>query len=468
MKWEEYRALDATALAALIRSGELSAEEAVETAIEASERVNPSLNAIRTKAYEYGRERARKPQGGGFSGVPTFVKDTDDLVGYPTLFGSAALPGWPAATSSEFVHQFESTGVAPLGKTSTPEMGLCATTECLAQGPTRNPWDLDRSPGGSSGGSAAMVATGVVPIAHANDGGGSIRIPASCCGLVGLKPSQGRVAGMAGTEKIPVQFAVNGVLSRTVRDTAGFFAAAEEFTPRAALEPIGKVEGPSGERLRIAFFIDSEKHRSPHPEWTAAVRRSAAVCKDLGHEVREIASPFHPSTTDDFLLVWGIGPSMLRLAGRPLAGMPLSGKKLEPLTRGLIRHFWRHLHLLPGAMRRLRAYPQHYAELHRDFDVLLSPVLSGPPPKLGEMAPDQPFDEVFGPMLNFAAYTIVQNVAHVPAISLPLAHSEAGHPIGVQFASGVGQERRLLELAYELESAMPWADRRPEAPSSPN
>lgn len=464
MKWEEYRALDARAIAGLIRSGELGAEEAVETAIEACERINPGLNAIRTKAYEYARGRARREQSGAFAGVPTFVKDTDDLVGYPTLFGSAALPDWPAATSSAFVHQFESAGVVPLGKSATPELGLCATTECLAQGPTRNPWDLERSPGGSSGGSAAMVATGVVPIAHANDGGGSIRIPASCCGLVGLKPSQARVAGMTGAEKVPVQFAVNGILSRTVRDTAAFFAAAERFCPNRSLEPIGSVKGPSTERLRIAYFVDSEKHRPAHPEWTAAVRRSAAVCEDLGHEVREISSPFHPTTTDDFVLIWGIAPSLLRLAGRPLAGRPLQGAKLEPLTRGLIRHFWRHLHLLPGAIRRLRAFPQQYAALHQDFDVLLSPVLAGPPPKLGEMAPDQPFDEVFPAMLRFAAYTIFQNVSHVPAISLPLAHSEAGLPIGVQFAATIGQERRLLELAYELEAAMPWADRRPEKP----
>jgi amidase len=461
MKWEEYRALDAQALAALIRRGEVRAEEVVETAIEASERLNPGLNALRTKGYQYGRERARRELSGAFAGVPTFVKDTDDLLGHPTLFGSAALSNAPATQNSEFVQQLESTGVVPLGKSATPELGLCATTECLAQGPTRNPWDLDRSPGGSSGGSAAMVASGVVPIAHANDGGGSIRIPASCCGLVGLKPSQARVAGMTGAEKVPVQFAVNGILSRSVRDTAAFFAAAEPFRQNALLAPIGEVTGPSKQRLRIAFFLDSEKRRPAHPEWMAAVRRSAEVCRELGHEVREINSPFHPKTTDDFLLVWGIAPSMLRLAGGPLAGQPLDGRKLEPLTRGLIGYFWRNLHLLPNAMRRLRRYPQQYAELHRDFDVLLSPVLSGPPPKLGEMSPDRPFEEVFEPMLRYAAYTIFQNLAHTPAISLPLAQSDDGHPIGVQFAARIGEERRLLELAFELEQAMPWGDRRP-------
>ena len=462
MKWDEYRSLDAVGLAARIQSGELSPEEAVETAIEASERLNPSLNALRSKAYDYGRRRAARKLEGRFAGVPTFVKDTDDLSGSPTFFGSGAVRDVPATRHSPFVLQLESTGVVPLGKSATPEFGLIATTECLAQGPTRNPWNLEHSTGGSSGGSAAMVRSGVVPIAHANDGGGSIRIPASCCGLVGLKPSQTRVVGMAGSEKLPIQFAVNGVLTRSVRDTAAFFAAAELFQSDFALPPIGEVEGPSRQRLRIAFYLDNEKRQSPDPEWAAAVRRTAAVCEDLGHEVREISSPFHPQLGDDFLLLWGLAPALLSAAGGPLAGMPVKSRKLEPVTRGLIRHFWRNLHLLPGALRRLRAFPSDYQQLHEGFDVLMSPVLSGPPPRIGELAPHQSFEEILDPMMKYAAYTLFQNLSHAPAISLPLAQSEAGLPIGIQLGARIGEERRLLELAYELEEAMPWAQRVPK------
>ena len=215
---------DAVEIARRIQAGEIQAREAVAAAIARAERVNPALNAIATPLFDSARRHAEQPRSGVFSGVPSFIKDTDAVAGSPVLFGSRGLPRKPAQKSSPFVRQFLSLGVINLGKTTTPEFGLTGTTEPLVHGPTHNPWKLGFSPGGSSGGSAALVAAGVVPIAHANDGGGSIRIPASCCGVVGLKPSRGRLAAMEGSELFPVKITQQGMVSRLRARHGGLLA----------------------------------------------------------------------------------------------------------------------------------------------------------------------------------------------------------------------------------------------------
>ena len=231
-------------IARLIRVGDIHAREAVEAAIARAEAVNPLLNAIVTPLFDSARRDVERSHAGAFAGVPTFIKDNDAVAGSPFLFGSRGLPVRPAAKSTPFVEQFLSLGLINLGKTTMPEFGLTGTTEPLLHGPTHNPWNLGFSPGGSSGGAAALVAAGVVPIAHANDGGGSIRIPASCCGLVGLKPSRGRLVDVEGTKLFPVKILHQGMLSRSVRDTAVFFHAAERYHRNPKLPEIGLVTRP--------------------------------------------------------------------------------------------------------------------------------------------------------------------------------------------------------------------------------
>lgn len=246
--------LDAVGVADRIKRKEITPDEAVEAAINRAQAVNPSLNAISTEMYAYAKRMAKKPYPGEFSGVPTFIKDNDDVEGFPTTHGSRAVAGVPAKRSSKFVDQFHSLGLVCLGKTTMPEFGLTGTTESSAHGATRNPWNLDHSTGGSSGGSAAMVAAGVVPLAHGNDGGGSTRIPAACCGLVGLKPTRGRLVNVEGSHLLPVNLVHQGVLTRSVRDTAVFYAGAEKHFRNKDLPDIGLVNGPNSRRLRIGFF----------------------------------------------------------------------------------------------------------------------------------------------------------------------------------------------------------------------
>jgi amidase len=278
--------LDGVGIAQKIASGEVRAAEAVEAAITRAKAVNPRLNAIVTDTFDMARREVQKTLSGPFAGVPSFIKDTDDVEGVPTLWGSRALPDKPIKTSKRFVKQFFALGFICLGKSTLPEFGLTATTEPLSSGITGNPWNSDYSTGGSSGGSAALVASGVVPIAHGNDGGGSIRIPAACCGLVGLKPSRGRLERVEGDSLLPVNILHQGVLTRTVRDTAAFYASAEKYRRAPKMPEIGTVQGPGKKRLRIAFFTDTLYGSSCHPESADLVHRIGFYSGEIGHVFR--------------------------------------------------------------------------------------------------------------------------------------------------------------------------------------
>lgn len=283
--------LDGVGIAERISSGEISAAEAVDAAIARAKSVNPALNAIVTETFDTARAQVKDPVTGSFAGVPSFIKDNEDVQGAPTLWGTRAVPNKPAGKSSRFVKQFFSTGLVCLGKTALPEFGLTATTESLAFGTTRNPWHTDYSTGGSSGGSAALVASGVVPLAHGNDGGGSIRIPASCCGLVGLKPSRGRLERVEGSRLMPVDIVYEGILTRTVRDTATFYHGAEKYRRAPRMPEIGDVKHPGKKRLRIALFTDLPYATPAHSESADLVYRTGDLCEELGHTVREIPVP---------------------------------------------------------------------------------------------------------------------------------------------------------------------------------
>ncbi len=446
---------DGVEIARRIKAGDIHPREAVEAAIRRAEMVNPRLNAIATALFDSARERATSPPPGPFGGVPSFIKDTDEVAGSPLLFGSRGLPRKPAEKTSPFAKQFLSMGFINLGKTTTPEFGLTGTTEALLYGPTHNPWRLGFSPGGSSGGSAALVAAGVVPIAHANDGGGSIRIPASCCGLVGLKPSRGRLAEIEGSELLPVKILHQGMLSRTVRDTAYFFHAAERYRRNPRLPQIGLVTRP-GRRLRIGFFTEIGERAPAHPECVDAVHRVAAMCETLGHAVDVVPRPFDEGFHEDFFLLWSTMASVITRFGKQLVHPEFDRTQIEPFTRGLVEHFKRNVRSVPAAIWRLRRFASRYDEGFERYDVLLNPTLAMPPPALGFIGPEVPFETALERLKWFIPFTPVQNVSGGPAISLPMAKSTEGLPIGVQFAARLGQERTLLELALEIEAASPW------------
>jgi amidase len=448
--------LDGVGIAEKISSGEISATEAVEAAIARARSVNPELNAIVTETFDMAREQVKKIVPGPFAGVPSFIKDISDVKGVPTLWGSRAVPNKPVRKSSRFVKQFFSLGLICLGKSALPELGLTATTEPLSSGITRNPWHTDYSTGGSSGGSAALVASGVVPLAHGNDGGGSIRIPASCCGLVGLKPSRGRLERVEGSELMPVNIVYEGMLSRTVRDTAAFYAGAEKYRRNPKLPEIGLVRNPGKKRLRIALFTDTPFGMPCHSESADLVRGTGELCEELGHTVKEIPCPCDAQMADDFILYWGMMAFSLRFCGKFIITCGFDRSKLENWSIDISRHFQKYFLKAPSTIKRLRGYAGIYTDIFSTCDILLNPTLAHPVPQIGYMGPNVPFDEAFERIRKYVTFTPVQNVSGAPAISLPMGFSTNGLPLGVQFGAAFGHEKELLELAFEIEEARPW------------
>jgi amidase len=454
--------LDATGVAQRVRSGEITAQEALEAAIARTERVNPQLNFIATKLYDFGRERAAHVQSGPFAGVPTLIKDLMPMAGQLTKYGSRAFANNIADRQPPYMDALLAAGLTPFGKSTTPEFGLTATTEPILGGPTRNPWELSHSCGGSSGGAAVAVASRAVPIAHGSDGGGSIRIPASCNGLFGLKVSRDRTV-IGGRPEGAIPLSVNGCISRSVRDTAAWLAVTEQTGAEAALAPVGVVAGPSARRLRIFVDIPDARGNEPDPQVRAAIEDAAGLCRDLGHEVREGRPRIDGRQfAEDFTLLWAAGAAeVVALVQSQAPGAPLE-QLLEPLTLDLARHFDRHgLAGLEAAAARLRPVEGLFAEAFTDADVMLTPVLAKPPLRIGEIAPELGMEIGFARVMEYVGYTPLQNVAGAPAMSVPLAWSSEGLPIGAHFSAPRGQERRLLELAYELEQARPWAARKP-------
>jgi amidase len=440
---------DAVATAERIRAGELSAREAVLAAIDRAKAFEPILNAISTETFESALSKSEAPSRGPFSGVPTFIKGLEDEKGVVNDHGSRAYLGHVASGTEPFVREFQATGLVSLGRSAAPEFGLNATTEPLAHGATRNPWNSAHSTGGSSGGAAALVAARVVAIAHGSDAAGSIRIPASHCGIVGLKPTRGRGFEPSVNSKLPVPTLTSGVLTRSVRDTAHFLSAIEDRMPSRTLPPIGLVEGPAAERLRIAVFTDSPLGDEVDGEIRETTLESARQCEALGHSVEEIPCPYaaqllHDTWNHISFLAW-----LLRLQARLRPGV--NAAKLEPWTQGLAEQWKSHWWGFIGLARRMRAASQVSARLFERYDLLLCPVLAGLPPAIGEFAPDLPFDVTFPREKQHMPFAPIQNATGDPAISLPLGVSAAGLPIGVQFAAAPGQEATLLSIALELE-----------------
>ena len=453
---------DAIETAMAVRSGRVSALEVVDAAIARAEALNHQLNFLVADDFERARDRARGslPQG-PFAGVPYLIKDLDDFIGLPTRLGSRATAGVAAATrQAPLIDAMLATGLNPIGKSATPEHGFLPTTEPLAFGPTRNPWDPTRSAGGSSGGAASATAARVVPFAHASDGGGSIRIPASCCGLFGLKTSRGRTLA-TDPGHFPMPLSVQLCVSHSVRDSAALLAAVE--AKDSGLPPVGLVSGPSAKRLRVGMVLDSVSGQSPDPDVAAVIGDMAALLGELGHHVEPTSWPGPiVGMSDAFLLTWSQGAANLLVEDGKRLGHAPGPEDVEPFSLAMAAII---AGAPPGAVDQAVAYLTSLRDVHdawlARYDVILSPVLSLAPPEIGWLAPDLPVDTMAERLTRYVGYTTPYNVVGAPAMSVPGGWSAAGLPIGAQFGAAVGDEATLLGLAFELEQARPWAGRRP-------
>lgn len=444
---------DAVALAQLVRDMQVSPDELAAAATARARLVDPELRAV---ACETTPRHSTDPNA-EFFGVPTFIKDNTDVAGLPTTHGSEAFTARPAKKDGAYTTQLLSTGMTLMGKTRMPEFGFNATTEYMTEEPVRNPWHTEYSVGASSGGSAALVAAGVVPIAHANDGGGSIRIPAACAGLVGLKPSRGRHRDGEQVSHLPINMISEGVLTRSVRDTAAYLAACENHWRNPKLAPIGRVLGPAQRTLRVGVLFDSVTGESVDDATRAAVEDTAALLEAAGHIVEPITLPVTAQFADDFVQYWALLADLAVGTGRLILDRSFDAAKADGLSLGLRAHHRRNLHRTPGALLRLRGIAGQYAQMFTRHEVVLSPVLSHTTPRLGYIAPTVDFPDLLDRLRRYVAYTPLNNIAGTPAVSLPAGLSPDGLPIGVQLSGAYGDERTLLELAYLLEAERPLA-----------
>lgn len=444
---------DAVGLVRRLAAREVSAAELLEAAIARIERVDPELNAVAVRDYD--RARRTVAAAGFFRGVPTLVKDNVDVGGLTTQHGCDAFVARPAKGDGDLARLIKASGFVSLGKTRLSEYGFSAAAEHPRLGAVRCPWDTERVAGASSSGAGALVGAGAVPMAHGNDGGGSIRIPSSVNGLVGLKPSRGRLPLDPMHRRMPLRIVVDGMLTRSVRDTAAFYREAERVDPAAGLPPVGDVTGPLDRRLRIAV-VTQAAGRSASPEVTELTLKTAGVLEGLGHTVEQTPPPVPDHLRDDFVLYWAFLALMIVRTGR-LLGPTWDARKLDNLTVGLARHAGRHVHRIPGAVRRLRRMAALSAEFHATYDVVLMPTLAHETPRVGHLDPTQDYATIMARLMDWVAFTPWQNVTGDPAISLPLAMTASGLPQGMMLGAGLGQEALLLGLAYELEEAVPRA-----------
>lgn len=445
---------DAVAIAERIRTGDISPAEAESAAVERIKKVS-SLRAVVHESYD--APRRSDDTSAPLYGVPTLIKDNTDVAGWPTNHGSEAFTADPAKKDGKYATQFMSTGVTVLGKTQMPEFGLNATTEFRTGEPVLNPWNTDYSVGASSGGAAALVAAGAVPIAHANDGGGSIRIPAAAAGLIGLKPSRNRQLNGEQTHAMAINLIGEGIVSRSVRDTAVFIDAMERTWRNPRLAPIGRVEGPSSRKLRIGMVLDSVTDAVADAPTRAAVEHTVALLEKQGHSVQTVPVPADDRLADDFLHYWGLLAQMAGGLGKFAFHKSFDKSKLDGLTDGLRHNFkgggWKST---PGAIRRLKGAARTYAAAFDTVDVIVCPVVANTTPELGVLSPNVPFDQLIERLRNHVAFTPLQNITGTPAISLPMGLSPEGLPIGVQLATAYGDERTLLEVAFGLEEQFSW------------
>lgn len=466
------RWLDATALAELMARKELDPQELLETTIARIEAENPKLNAVVHKTYEEARARLKQGVTGPLAGVPFLLKDLlATLEGTPQTAGSQFLAGVPSPHDSELVKRYKKAGLLILGKTNVPEFGILPTTESAHLGPCHNPWKLSHTPGGSSGGSAAAVAAGLVPIAHGNDGGGSIRIPASCCGLFGLKPTRSRTPLGPDYGDVMSGLGVEHVLTRSVRDSAllldctlGPDPGAPYFPPPPERPYCEEVQKDPGQ-LHIALLLEAPTQVPVHRDCKQAVEETAKLCEQLGHAVEPLELHFEAETLfQSFLTVYAAGTAWSIKAAAEATGKKATPEQFEPLTWALYEMSEQHTagdYLL--ALQKIQKLAREVARTFETFDLLLTPVLAEPPLPLRSFA--SPKDSPLAGLMraaSFAPFTPIANITGQPAMSLPLFWNREGLPIGSHFVGRYGDEATLFRLAAQLESARPWSEKHPD------
>lgn len=450
--------LDAHDQAALVRKGEIDAATLTEAALMRIDALDPALRATSHHAPELARTRAaRLPEGGAMRGVPWMPKDSLDYPGMPSRSCSRSRTGVAVAQGYPYVERLDAAGLVAVAKSSMPEFGLLGSTEPLAGPVTRNPWSLKHSPNGSSGGAGAAVAAGMVPLAQGSDGGGSIRLPAHCCGIVGLKPGRDSTVRVRSRHNVEDLLVGDSLMSRTVRDTAWGYAA----THLQANKPM--VQGASGRRLRVAVVEHGLRGHAPHADVAAAMRSTADLCALLGHHVDNVQWPIDGAAfLGAFEDLWSHLAADCVDAVRPLLGGRRLQDALEPWTIDMsLRAEALPASKLEAAYRQLAGLPAQLAAFYQQYDVILSPVATTAAPLLGAYGPTVPVATLMETMFEWISYTPLQNMAGTPAISLPLYTGAAGLPIGSMFSADRGQEDMLLALAYELEAALPWHARWP-------
>ncbi|WP_157995049.1 amidase family protein [Peristeroidobacter soli] len=451
--------LDAHDQARLVRAGELPVEALTEAAILRIDALDPTVRALShyDPALARAEARALRESGGTMRGVPWLPKDSLDYPGMPTTSCSRSRTRKAIQHGYPYVQRMQQAGLVALGKSSMPEFGLLASTEPLAGPTTRNPWSLEHSPGGSSGGAVAAIAAGLVPLAHGSDGGGSIRLPSSCCGVVGLKPGRDSTVRVRARHLVEDLLVADSLHSRSVRDVAWGFAAAHYDSKRSV------VTGPSSRRLRIAVIEHGLRGNVPHADVARAIASTADLCASLGHKVERTSWPIDGHAfLDSFENIWSHLAADCVDATRALLGGGRLEDAIEPWTIGLgKRAEGLPTTALERAYQQIARLPIQLNEFFSRFDVVLSPVTNAPPPLLGTYGPAVPMEQLMSTMFDWIAYTPLQNMAGTPAISLPLFQSSEGLPIGSMFAADRAQEDVLLTLAFELEAALPWAQRWP-------
>ncbi len=463
---------DALGQAELVREGRVTPGELVEGVVDRIEAVNPELNAVVRPMYDLARERVEEgvPEG-PFQGVPFLLKDLQAAyAGVPLTFGSTFLEDFVPDHDSYLVEHHKESGLIVLGKTNTPEFGILPTTEPDLFGPCRNPWDTERSTGGSSGGSAAMVAAGVVPMAHANDGGGSVRIPASCCGLFGLKPTRARNSLGPDVGDLINGLVVEHAVTRSVRDSAALldvtrgYRTGDPYVAPPPERPYREEVGRDPGELKIGMTLKSPLAGEIHPDCQEAVRDAAELCEDLGHHVEEYEPDVDADTLNEvFISAWSAGTAAGIDGTAFLSGNEPTREQFETLTWGLYemgQGISAPDYLM--AIQLIQAVSRDIMSFFDDYDVWLTPTLAEPPLPLGTL--DSPEDEPLYGLIRageYVPFTPICNMTGQPAMSVPLFWNDEGLPIGTHFAGDFGAEGLLFRLAAQLEEARPWADRTP-------
>ncbi len=453
--------LDGVAQAELVRRGEVSPAELLEASLARIEQLNPLLRAVVSVS-----EQRPAPAPGPFRGVPFLVKDSTPWPGLRWSMGSRLFAHQRTERQTPYGELLARSGLVCVGKSATAELGLLSSSESLLEGATHNPWDLSVSASGSSGGSAAAVAAGIVPLAHANDGGGSIRHPASACGVFGFKPSRGRTAAaLRGSEFAAMTS--DHCISRSVRDSALFLSVTEDASTYA---PVGYVTEPGSRRLRIAAFTQTMTGQEPEPAVRAAFEDAARLLAELGHHVELVTPPAYEAEAlvEALYLVVGAAVSGVVKLLDHQRGTPVQTRELEPFSWALLERFEaRGPEALSASRAVFRRAARSYSERASGYDVVLTPTLALAPWPLGWLSPVLDADELIARTARAVGYTPIHNVVGSPAMSVPLYWGENGLPLGVQLAAAPGADALLLGLAYELERARPWQERWPRysAPS---